>query len=103
MIAYTGLLLLIFMYCFTVFGYLVLYDNYSKGFCDSMWICFLCTIDTAFFYDSGLGGALIGSYDAYPSQVGYLLLRFIYDNLFNLIIVIIMLNIVMGIIIDMFG
>ena len=68
-----------------------------------MWICFLCTIDTAFFYDSGLGGALIGSYDAYPSQVGYLLLRFIYDNLFNLIIVIIMLNIVMGIIIDMFG
>lgn len=51
MILYTGLLLLIFMFVFTVFSYRIFYDSYNAGFCDSMWICFLSTLDSAFKYD----------------------------------------------------
>lgn len=103
MILYTGLLLLIFMFVFTVFAYRFLYDSYNHGFCDSMWICFLSTLDSAFKYDSGVGGFLIAPYDVYATNEGMLVVRFIFDNFFNLLVIIVMLNIVSGIIIDTFG
>lgn len=55
-ILYTGLLLLIFMYVFTVFSYLILYDSHKPNFCETMWTCFLTVLDSAFKYDSGIGG-----------------------------------------------
>ncbi|CAD8111133.1 unnamed protein product [Paramecium sonneborni] len=103
MILYTGLLLLIFMFVFTVFSYRIFYDSYDAGFCDSMWVCFLSTLDSAFKYDQGIGGFLKSPYEVYPSDEVKLVLRFIFDNFFNILVIIVMLNIVAGIIIDTFG
>lgn len=103
MILYTGLLLLIFMFVFTVLSYRVFFDSYEPGFCDSMWICFLSTLDSAFKYDSGIGGFLKSPYEVYADDEVKLIIRFIFDNFFNILVIIVMLNIVAGIIIDTFG
>ena len=68
-----------------------------------MWICFLSTLDSAFKYDSGIGGFLSPPYDVYATDEVLLLIRFLFDNFFNILVLIIMLNIVSGIIIDTFG
>lgn len=57
-----------------------------------------------FKYDSGLGAFLTYTY-ATPGQfsTGMIVLRWVFDNLFNLTLLIILINIVAGIIIDTFG
>jgi inositol 1,4,5-triphosphate receptor type 1/inositol 1,4,5-triphosphate receptor type 3 len=54
----------------------------------------------AFKYDSGLGGMMSPTFG---TSLSHIIIRFIFDNTFNMLLLIIMLNIVAGIIIDTFG
>jgi len=93
----TFLLFLIIEYVFTLFGFAFLYQDY-QGYCPSTWLCFLYTYDYTFKANGGIGGQL---QEEAPGD--YKVGRYIFDNLSNLILVIIMTNIVSGIIIDTFG
>ena len=90
------------MYVFTLFAYIMFNDSYPEGFCDSTWGCFLTTMDVSFKYDSGLGGFLTSSFDL-DYTLSKKILRFFFDNIYNALLLIIMLNILSGIIIDTFG
>ena len=59
-------------------------------------------MDVSFKYDSGLGGFLISSFEL-NYELPKKILRFFFDNLYNALLLIIMLNILSGIIIDTFG
>lgn len=63
-----------------------------------MLMCLATVFDQGFKSDGGIGG-----YMEDMAEDGGYLVRFFYDNLFNIIVLIIMLNIVQGIIIDTFA
>jgi len=99
----TFLLYLILNYFFTLYSYSYLYDVYD-GDCESSLLCWRNTFDWTLKGNGGFGGYaqdvdpyVRGVWDKERTS------RFIFDNLANIILVIIMLNIVSGIIIDTFG
>jgi len=53
----TYILFQVFNYFFSLVGYQWLSDDY-KGYCDSMWECWLTAIDQPFKNDGGIGGFL---------------------------------------------
>lgn len=63
-------------------------------------MCFITTYDNAFKFDAGVG-AYLDSFDgkAYINDRS----RIAFDNIFNFIILLIMIDIVTGILIDTFG
>jgi len=63
----------------------------------------LTAVDRSFKSDGGLGGFLIASSDVKANDDGYFFLRFFFDNVYFILLMIIMINIVSGIIIDTFG
>ena len=84
--------------------------NHYDGFCDKMWKCFLTTIDYT-FKETGAVGVFLkhkDSKDYYDKNnneiyLGVLhqrkrdfLFRFFFDNSFNLILVVITINLVAG-------
>lgn len=84
----TFLLFQMLNYFFSLIGYFALDDDYD-GACPSTWVCFLTAVDKAFKVDGGLGGFLAANTDMnFP--------RFLFDNFYNLLIMIIMINIVAG-------
>jgi len=89
------------MYVFTLFGYYWLRDSYPSDFCESTWICLVTAIDKSFKADGGLGGFLtpVGGEESDSK----FLIRFFFDNIYFILLMIIMINIVSGIIIDTFG
>lgn len=91
------------MYVFSLFAYYWLYESYEDGYCDSTWVCLLTAIDRSFKTDGGLGGFLKPSTEVKPNDNEYFMIRFIFDNLYFILLMIIMINIVSGIIIDKFG
>ncbi len=84
----TFLLLQIFNYIFSLFGFYVLSSEYN-GYCENTWMCFLTAIDKSFKVDGGLGGFL-------EVHNNIDILRFAFDNLYQLIIMIVLINIVSG-------
>ena len=100
---FTFFLLIVRMYVFTLFSYYWLYESYNHDFCDSTWKCLLTSYDRSFKYDGGLGGFIIPSTEVKPDDNGYFMVRFFFDNIFFILFLIIMINIVAGIIIDTFG
>ena len=111
-IFFTFFLYLVIMYVFTVFSYFYLYKVYADGFCDSLWRCLLTSFDKSFKNDGGIGGFLNpyddltldgenGTIDGRDKNI-YMFVYFFYRNLFFIILLIVMLNIVSGIIIDEF-
>jgi hypothetical protein len=101
-IIYTYFLFLVLLYVFALFGYYWLRESFPSNFCDSVFICLITTIDRCFKYDGGLGGYLnkVDEIDDEKNSTSYFLIRFFYDNIFFIICMIIMINIVSGIIID---
>jgi len=91
----TFLLYQLMNYVFSLAGYYWFYDEYN-GYCNSTWLCFLTATDKAFKVDGGIGGFLTPNTETDVS-------RFVFDNLYFLLVMIIMINIVAGIIIDNFG
>lgn len=95
------ILFIILVYVFALIAYTFFSADYV-GRCESTLMCFLFTFDWTFKANGGVGGYLTDIEvpdKASKYQVG----RFFYDNLSNIILVIIMVNIVAGIIIDTFG
>jgi len=84
----TFLLYLLLNYVFSLAGYYFFYDEYA-GYCSSTWLCFLTAIDKAFKVDGGIGGFLTPNVETSVS-------RFVFDNLYFLLVMIIMINIVAG-------
>ncbi|KRW98864.1 MIR motif [Pseudocohnilembus persalinus] len=104
----TYILFIIVLYIFTLVGYQFLRKDYL-GECEDLFWCFMLMLDYTFKSNGGIGGFLDDSRAGALEEQGldntedYKFLRFIFDTLFNLIIVIILVNIVSGIIIDTFG
>lgn len=106
----TILMFVIFVYVFATFGYIYFADQYKnslgRGF-ESIWDCFVLIMDKSFKYDGGIGSYLSkGNENADNNASEYIQLdfkRLAYDNLFVILLMIIMINIVSGIIIDTFG
>lgn len=96
-------LFIVLMYVFTLVAYYWLYESYPANFCYSTFECLLTAIDRSFKTDGALGGFMIRSTDVFPDSVGYFFFRFFFDNIYYMLIMIIMINIVSGIIIDTFG
>lgn len=68
-----------------------------------MFNCLLTTVDRSFKYDGGLGGFLRDPTIVKPHNRNYFFLRFFFDNLSYIFLMIIMINVISGIIIDTFG
>jgi len=94
----TSLFSLILVYYFSIIGYAYFYDSYHKGDCDDLITCAIVTFDHSFKVNGGIGGALV---DWPYGDVE--LSRLLFDNLYNIIIIVIMINIFQGIIIDTFA
>ena len=97
-IMYTYFLFVVLLYVFTLFGYYWLRESYPPTFCESVFTCLMTSIDRSFKYDGGLGGYL-NKIDDIPDEkdsTSYFLIRFFYDNIFFIICMIIMINIVSG-------
>lgn len=96
----TFILILILIYLFSIWAYLSL-SFYYGGNCDNMIECIKTTFDQGIKNGGGIG--------QYFDQLGPeirdtdTVLRFFFDDLFNIIIMIIMMNIIQGIIIDTFA
>ena len=109
-------------YYFAVVGYVYLADQYEDGYegaCYQLYRCFFKTFDWTFKEGAGVGGFLTDpeepemtpkldfDSDGEPIVIELIneryLARFLYDNLYTWILIIIMINMVAGIIIDTFG
>lgn len=109
----TLVLWIILEYIFSIWGFNYLRDQYTStenlddSFCTELLICFLYTFDFTFKSNGGIGSQLDSLRENYisehPELPKYTAARFFYDNLFTIVIVIIMVTIVAGIIIDTFG
>lgn len=105
------ILFIILEYYFTLIGYMVYYDDY-QGMCDELWVCFFTTFDWTFKDTGAIGGKLTDndslqilitdgeSADSYNGvdhslPVNYFT-RFAFDNIFKIILVLIVINMVAG-------
>jgi hypothetical protein len=91
------------MYVFSLFAYYWLFESYEGDYCDSTFQCLLTSIDRSFKYDGALGGFMTPSNVVHPDNNTYFMVRFFFDNLYFILLMIIMINIVSGIIINTFG
>jgi len=120
----TFLLFLVLQYVFTLIAFVWLSDEYPDFACnDSLFRCLLINVDQTFKNDGGIANYLRPSYnyefditpdhlndtyvDQHPTGNGHVAYyfnsrRILFDNMFNLIIVILIIQIVAGIIIDTF-
>ena len=74
---------------------------YPDGYCTSTFVCLLTAMDKSFKTDGALGGYL-SPINFFDNDYNFMI-RFFFDNIYFLIIMVIMLNILLGIIIDTFG
>ena len=61
-----------------------------------MFICLITAIDRSFKEDGGIGGFVDSAYEVQPDNDGYIIMKFFFDNIFFIGIMIIMLNILAG-------
>lgn len=94
-IMFTYFLFIVLMYAFTLIGYYYLRVSYPSNFCESTFVCLLTAFDRSFKSDGGLGGYLAHDNSETLSN-SYFLGRFFFDNIFMILLMIIMLNIVAG-------
>lgn len=105
----TFILILILIYLFSIWGFLGFY-NFYDGQCNNMIMCIKTTFDQGIKNGGGIGQFLdenernrVGNRVGNPVGNWDIVMRFIFDNLFNIVIMIIMMNIIQGIIIDTFA
>lgn len=105
----TFMLFLIIEYAYSIIGMLLFDVDYGEDVCTNPLRCFVYTFDFTFKYGGGVGGYLdtrrkfsemTNSEDS--SAVTIPFMDFLFDNSFNLFLVIIMIQITAGIIIDTF-
>ncbi|EGR30289.1 MIR domain protein [Ichthyophthirius multifiliis] len=96
----TFILILLFIYIFTIFGYVLLNQKYQNR-CEELYICFFETFDQNFKNNGGLGGFFQNN--IVQSAQNYNFFDFFFENMGNIIINIILVQIFAGIIIDKFS
>lgn len=94
----TSLFSVILVYYFSIIAYAYFYDSYHAGDCEDLITCTIITFDHSFKVNGGIGGAL-RDWPYGDVEIS----RLIFDNLYNIIIMVIMINIFQGIIIDTFA
>ena len=120
------LLLWIVEYYFGIIGYWIFHNDYDYTFmdespperrCDTFWMCLFTTFDWTFKFTGSIGAYIKdpdtialdniknnNSYNGVDHRLAVnFYSRFIFDNLFNIILVFILLNMIQGIIIDTFS
>ena len=107
------LLFVILEYYFTIISYINFYDQYPNNDCSTFWKCYFRTFDFT-FKQTGAVGTFLHEQETLKetgadSYVGVdvnlkakYFARFAFDNMFNIILVLIVINMVGGIIIDKF-
>ena len=111
----TAMLGFIIIYIYSAFGFIFVYDTFyddqvhagllnRKGdsICQSMFHCFLSTINYGLRGGGGIGDFL-PTQTAVESNIQGFYFRTVYDLTFFLIVITILLNIIFGIIIDTFA
>ena len=103
----TVVLYLIVVYVFTIVGFYYFREDFTpegtnstNPRCQDLFRCFFITLDKGFKHDGGLGGYL------QPRELGVSELsyqRLLYDFLYNVLLIVVLLNIVFGVIIDRFA
>lgn len=73
----------------------------GESVCHTLLHCSLFIFDSGFKYDGGIGGSLIEV--DYDRSWHYVLKRMLYDNAYNIVLCLVMINIVFGIMLDTFS
>ena len=94
----TFLLLLVVVYIFTILGYWLFYEEYLNPNCHSLLQCLLTYWDQSFKNNGGIGSFM--DYTLTPNSDA---LRFFFDNIYNIVVMIVLMGVVQGIIIDTFA
>ncbi|CAD8133483.1 unnamed protein product [Paramecium octaurelia] len=123
------MLLIIIEYYFNILAWIVFYNQYpasgesGQEYCNEFWRCLITTFDWTFKFTGSIGAHLQdpatleelqkqavqqgdedASYDyVNADQTAIYYERFFFDNLFNIMLVFILLNMIQGIIIDTFS
>jgi hypothetical protein len=97
MLMQAGLLGMLFLYLYTMVGFLAFNEEYNEGMCDDMWRCLLHHMNIGLRSGGGIGDAMDGS-----TSTDFLS-RLIFDFSFWMILIVILIAIVSGVIIDTFG
>ena len=92
------MLIIIITYVFTLIAFYALQDSFGLD-CKEVYLCFLQIFDMNFKVPGGIGGAITSNNPSPTFEV----FRYLYDQLNNILLVIIMVSIAFGIIIDTFG
>ena len=99
----TILLMFMVIYVFTVFSYSYYSSYYTENDCYSLWTCFIIGFDSTFKNDGGIGGYLDSAYTQDTDKVEVNYGRVFFDNIFFLLVGILLIEIVSGSIIDTFA
>ena len=99
----TGILFLLIVYVFSLIGFLYLNPDMPEEECTTLLRCFRFIFDNGFKNDGGIGGALNPLEGDQLGDAARAWERLAFDNIFNIILLILLLNIIFGITIDMFA
>lgn len=101
-ILWTICFLIIIVYFLTLFTYWHFSEDYNL-LCQDLRTCLLVTLDQTFKNDGGVGNFLNIPYQADQANPDVRYGRIAYDNFFNLLVLILIVQILAGIIIDKFS
>ncbi|EGR27978.1 hypothetical protein IMG5_185610 [Ichthyophthirius multifiliis] len=99
-LALTFILILLFIYFFSLFGY-IFFDKAYHGRCQELYLCFFETFDQTFKNNGGLGGFYESNDPKQSNDYNYE--RFFIESFANISINLVIIQIFSGIIIDKFS
>ena len=92
------------IYSLSLLSYYYFYQYYENSTCDNLLTCVIVNIDQTFKNDGGIGSFLTESYENNSEsglEISYS--RIIFDNLFNFVVLMLIVELLAGIIIDKFS
>jgi hypothetical protein len=99
----TKVFVLIVIYVYANIGYFKLYDDFvfgSENLCENLRLCYLTHLLQGLRRHGGVGDVMVKI--SWINKPGHFIARFLFDFLFFIMVVVILLNVVFGIIIDTF-
>ena len=96
--------LIMVIYSLSLLSYWHFHSYYEQKTCDNLLTCVMVNIDQTFKNDGGIGSYLSNSYELDDSQKVHIsYYRIIFDNIFNFIVLMLIVELLGGIIIDKFS
>eukprot|EP00656_Telonema_subtile_P005039 TRINITY_DN12291_c0_g2_i1.p1 TRINITY_DN12291_c0_g2~~TRINITY_DN12291_c0_g2_i1.p1 ORF type:complete len:586 (-),score=129.96 TRINITY_DN12291_c0_g2_i1:222-1979(-) len=102
-LALTALLYIVLVYMFALTGFKLFENDYPDDECENLLLCMRFTFDAGFKNDGGIGSGMLQPTGEELYNVSHVTGRLIYDNLFNILMLVLLLNIIFGITIDTFA